>query len=127
MGAKQLELFEPINEKAVQMTVIRELKLFKALKVQIENRKEREAAGMGQLFPSLRSQQQANEMKFRQMKRALDHSLDEEERKIIEMKYLSSTKMKDVTIYLELGLKKDPYYDRKKSALLNLATALGII
>jgi len=35
--------------------------------------------------------------------------------------------MNDLNIYLELGLKKDMYYMKKRSAILNLATALGMI
>ncbi|OMI32648.1 ArpU family transcriptional regulator, partial [Bacillus swezeyi] len=102
-------------------------KRYKALKVQLENRKEREAAGMTGLFPRLRDQHCINELKVCQIDRALKQSLDDDELKIIKAKYLSSKKIKDIEIYMEMGLKKDKYYQIKRQAIDNLATALGII
>ncbi|MDU0069792.1 MULTISPECIES: ArpU family phage packaging/lysis transcriptional regulator [Bacillus] len=46
---------------------------------------------------------------------------------IIKAKYLSSKKIKDIEIYMEMGLKKDKYYQIKRQAMYNLAIALGII
>lgn len=106
MSATQLTFLPPIDEKEVRNTMIRELKRYKALKVQIENRKEREAAGMNNLFPQLRDQHSLNELKVCQMDRALKQSLDDE-LKIIKAKYLSPQKIKDIEIYMEMGLKKD--------------------
>nr|WP_240909212.1 hypothetical protein [Bacillus paralicheniformis] len=37
------------------------------------------------------------------------------------------SKIKDIEIYMEMGLKKDKYYQVKLQAIYNLATALGII
>ena len=54
MSATQLTFLPPIDEKEVRNTIIKELKRYKALKVQLENRKEREEAGMNNLFPQLR-------------------------------------------------------------------------
>ncbi|MBS4162093.1 ArpU family transcriptional regulator, partial [Klebsiella pneumoniae] len=116
-----------IDEKEVRNTIIRELKRYKALKVQLENRKEREAAGLNHLFQQLRDQHSLNELKVCQMDRALKQSLDNDELKIIKAKYLSSQKIKDIEIYMEMGLKKDKYYQVKRRAIYNLATALGII
>ncbi|MEC0715378.1 ArpU family phage packaging/lysis transcriptional regulator [Bacillus licheniformis] len=127
MSATQLAFLPPIDEKEVRNTIIRELKRYKALKVQIENRKEREAAGMNNLFPKLRDQHSLNELKVCQMDRALKQSLDDDELKIIKAKYLSPQKIKDIEIYMEMGLKKDKYYQVKRRAIYNLATALGII
>ncbi|MEC0761376.1 ArpU family phage packaging/lysis transcriptional regulator, partial [Bacillus haynesii] len=109
MSATQLTFLPPIDEKEVRNTMIRELKRYKALKVQIENRKEREAAGMNNLFPQLRDQYSLNELKVCQMDRALKQSLDDDELKIIKAKYLSPQKIKDIEIYMEMGLKKDKY------------------
>ncbi|MED4304044.1 ArpU family phage packaging/lysis transcriptional regulator [Bacillus licheniformis] len=117
----------PIDEKEVRNTIIRELKRYKALKVQLENRKEREAAGMNNLFLQLRDQHSLNELKVCQMDRALKQSLDGDELKIIKAKYLSPQKIKDIEIYMEMGLKKDKCYQIKRRAIYNLATALGII
>ncbi|MFO6495830.1 MULTISPECIES: hypothetical protein [Bacillus] len=44
--------------------------------------------------------------------------------KTIKTKYLSSKKIKDIEIDLEMGLKKDKL---KRQAIYNLVTALGII
>lgn len=44
MLAEKLSFLPPIDEKDVRNTIIKELKRYKALKVQLENRKEREAA-----------------------------------------------------------------------------------
>jgi ArpU family phage transcriptional regulator len=127
MNAKQLVFFEDIDEKEVQNLIIRELRHYRALKVQIENKREREEAGIIDLFPSVRQQDLLNELKVKQIERALENSLDYIERKIIEMKYFTSLDTKDVNIYLELGLKKGKYYEKKRAAIYRLATALGII
>lgn len=68
-----------------------------------------------------------NELKVKQMERALQNSLDDEERLIIEKKYLTATRVKDINIYMELGMKKDTYYEIKQRAIYRIATALGII
>ncbi|MFA4135192.1 MULTISPECIES: ArpU family phage packaging/lysis transcriptional regulator [unclassified Brevibacillus] len=60
------------------------------------------------------------------MERALEYSLDEVERQIIEEKYLSTSRVKDINVYLDLGLTKDQYYTKKKEAIMQIATALGI-
>lgn len=127
MGCEQLEMFEEINEKEVQQIVITELRLYRALKVQIENIEEREKHGVVNLYPTIRKVSPENALKVKQMDRALVHSLDTDERKIIEMKYLSDQRVKDITIYMELGFKKDKYYETKQQAIRYLATALGII
>ena len=127
MSATQLTFLPPIDKKKVRNTIIRDLKRYKALKVQLENRKEREAAGMNNLFPQLRDQHSLNELKVCQMDRALKQSLDGDELKIIKAKYLSPQKIKDIEIYMEMGLKKDKCYQVKRRAIYNLATALGII
>lgn len=127
MGAEQLTLFEPVDEKLVRQTVIRELKNYRALKVQLANKKEREEAGVVGLFPVLRKEDNLAELKVKQIERALQHSLDEIEREIIQIKYLESKQTKDINIYMDLGLKKEKYYEKKGAAILNIATSLGII
>ncbi|PAD62743.1 ArpU family transcriptional regulator [Bacillus siamensis] len=57
----------------------------------------------------------------------LENCLDEDERSILEKKYLSSRKIKDLEIMIELGLKSDKFYQVKRQAIYNIATALGII
>ncbi|KIL23743.1 ArpU family phage packaging/lysis transcriptional regulator [Bacillus pumilus] len=127
MGAEQLSLLPAIDEKQVRNALIKELKVYRALKVKEENRKEQEANDATGLFPSLRNQEVLNELKVRQIERALENSLDEIEQDIIRMKYLTSRVVKDLEVCEELGLKKDRYYKLKKQATFNLSTALGII
>ncbi|WP_332277022.1 ArpU family phage packaging/lysis transcriptional regulator [Bacillus pumilus] len=127
MGAEQMCLLPGIDEKQVRNALIKELKVYRALKVLEENRKEQEANGATGLFPSLRNQEVLNELKVRQIERALENSLDEVEQDIIRMKYLTSRVVKDLEVCEELGLKKDRYYKLKKQATFNLSTALGII
>ena len=127
MGAEQLTLLEPVDEKLVRQTVIRELKNYRALKVQLENKKEREEAGVVGLFPVLRKEDNLAEFKVKQIERALNNAIDFIERKIVELKYLSPHEINDLNIIIELGIKKGRYYEKKKAAILRLATALGII
>lgn len=82
--------------------------------------KESVDAGIS-LCPSL------NELKVKQMERALENSLNDEECMIIEKKYLAASQTKDIHIYMELGMKKDTYYEMKQRAILRIATELGII
>ncbi|PAF33900.1 ArpU family transcriptional regulator, partial [Terribacillus saccharophilus] len=46
MDAKQLKLLLEIDEKEVQQIVIKELKQYRALKIQIENRREQQEEGV---------------------------------------------------------------------------------
>ncbi|OLP65493.1 hypothetical protein BACPU_15810 [Bacillus pumilus] len=77
MKSEQLCLLPGIDEKQVRNALIKELKVYRALKVKEENRKEQEANGATGLFPSLRNQEVLNELKVRQIERALENSLDE--------------------------------------------------
>ncbi|UDB47218.1 ArpU family transcriptional regulator [Bacillus safensis] len=124
---EQLSMFSEIDEKQVRIALIQELKLYKALKVKVENLKEQEAHGATGLFASLRNQEIFNVLKVSQIERALEYSLDEIEQDIIRMKYLTSRIVKDLEVCEELGLKKDRYYKLKKQATFKLSTALGII
>ncbi|KEF40128.1 phage transcriptional regulator, ArpU family [Schinkia azotoformans MEV2011] len=126
--ATQLSLFPDINEKEVRSVVVKELKRYKAWKVRLHNRKEQNEKGIeGNLFPKLLDNDKQNELKVKQIERALNSSLDQLERQIIEMKYLSTERQNDLNIYLELGLQKTPYYEKKKTAIFQIAESLGII
>ncbi|MED1201967.1 ArpU family phage packaging/lysis transcriptional regulator [Heyndrickxia acidicola] len=127
MGVKQLSFFSEVNEKEVRRIVGRELKQYKALKVSLENKLERQEAGIAFLYPSLHSEESKKELKVKQMERALQNALDDIEREIIKQKYLSTTRVKDINLYIEMGLTKDQYYSYKRQAILQIATALGII
>ena len=124
---EQMSMFPPIDERAVRQAVAKELKAYKALRVAEQNRKEQQEKGIDQLFPRLHASDTKNILKARQIERALQYSLDEVERQIIEEKYLSTSRVKDINIYLDLGMTKDQYYPKKKDAIFHIATALGII
>ncbi|MEH7464153.1 ArpU family transcriptional regulator [Bacillus thuringiensis] len=101
--------------------VIKELKYYKALRVRVQNRQERVEAGYAV------QEEGDHEIRFKQIERALLFALDEDERRIIEMKYLSNKKVKDTYVYNELMINRDPYYEKKGSAIRLIATALEII
>lgn len=125
MAAKQL-----IDDKTIQNEVIKQLKIYKALKVKMENKREQEEEGISDLFNVLVKSEQIdkeNILKVKQIDRALQNSLDVIERKIVEAKYLNSTEEKDIEIYLSLRLKKDKFYEKKRNAINSLAVSLGII
>ncbi|MFJ7585617.1 ArpU family phage packaging/lysis transcriptional regulator [Bacillus cereus] len=124
----QLSFFPDIDEKEVRSIVVKELKKYKALKIQQKNKLELNEKGIqGNIFPKLLQNDLENELKVIQMERALNNSLDQLERQIIEMKYLSKEKQNDLSIYLDLGLQKKQYYEKKKTAIFMIATAIGII
>ncbi|MCM3165113.1 ArpU family phage packaging/lysis transcriptional regulator [Metabacillus litoralis] len=54
-------------------------------------------------------------------------ALDEIEREIIHRKYLVSQPDKDITIYMDLGIKKNVFYSKKNSAHKKIADVLGLI
>jgi ArpU family phage transcriptional regulator len=98
------------------------------LKVWMENQKEViQAEADGPLFPILSKTEKQNELKYKQIQRTLDFALDDIEREIITQKYLDPSRPTDLFIYLELGMKKEAYYKKKKSAIYSMAKALGII
>ncbi|MBN6186336.1 ArpU family transcriptional regulator [Aneurinibacillus sp. BA2021] len=127
MVAEQLSFLQAVNEKEVRKVVAQELKKYKALRVAVQNRKEQEEYGVGGLFPTLCESDKQKEMKVRQIERALTYTLDEIERRIIEEKYLGTSRVKDISLYLDMGLTKDQYYAKKKEAISQIATALRII
>ncbi|WP_301170418.1 ArpU family phage packaging/lysis transcriptional regulator [Brevibacillus nitrificans] len=124
---EQMSFLQPVNETEVRKAVVKELKEYKALRVAVQNKQELKEKGIGQLFPRLQQTETINELKAKQIERALQYSLDEIERRIVEEKYLSTSRVKDITVYIELNLTKDQYYERKKDAIAQIARALGMI
>ena len=121
-----LSIMDKETEKKIQKVVISILKEHRALKVRFGDDVVQQQ-GEIDLFPEICNTKQINQMKYRQVEKALKYSLDEDERNIIEMKYLSDQKLRDDYIYHELLIKKDSYYEKKKNALRLIATALGLI
>ena len=123
---EQMSFFEDIDAREMRRLVVKELKNYKALQVRMKNRQERNEAGYAVLFPKMKDDQ-IHEIKFRQIERALQNSLDEDQREIIKMKYLGDKKINDSYVYNELMIKRDDFYEKKGSAIRLIATALEII
>ncbi|MEW9576727.1 ArpU family transcriptional regulator [Bacillus toyonensis] len=127
---EQLAFFPEItNEeyKQIQKIVAKELFNYKALEVRMKNQEECINESI-QLFPELRDTRKLNDYKYKQIKRALKHSLDIEQRDIIERKYLKNTGwVSDKNVKAQMMLQNDWYYFQKKNAIMAIATALRII
>lgn len=126
---KQLSLLPVMDremEKQVQKEVASILKEYRALKTRFDNELEQQQEGIS-LFPEIRNTRHVSNIKFKQIEKTLHYCLDEDEVKIITMKYLSNKKLKDDYIYNELLMKKDAFYTKKKNAIRLIATALGMI
>ena len=123
----QLSFFPEVDEKKVRSIVVKELKLYRALKIQQLNKKELNARGITiDIFPKLNDNDKEKKMKVLHMERALNN-LDNIERTIIEKKYLSIERQNDINIYLDLFLQKTSYYEKKKQAIFMIAHCLNII
>ncbi|PDZ02663.1 ArpU family transcriptional regulator [Bacillus cereus] len=123
----QLSFFEDIDEKEMRRLVVKELKNYKALCVRIKNQEEQAQAGCAVLFPKIKGDDKNHEIRFKQIERTLQNALDKDQRQIIELKYLGNEKVKDSYVYNELMMRRDKFYENKKSAIWLIATALGII
>lgn len=126
---EQLAFFPEINDKEyklIQKAVVKVLRDYKALAVRMENQSECERESI-QLFPELRDTRKINDYKYLQIKRALEHSLDPEQKEIIERKYLNYGLMSDKAIKAQMILENNWYYYQKKNAIMAIATALRII
>ncbi|PGK43982.1 ArpU family transcriptional regulator [Bacillus anthracis] len=122
----QLSFFKHIEEKEIRPFVIEELRKYRVLRVRFQNQQERTELGAELLFPELK-QVDKHELKYRQLKRAFEEALDEDEQRIPEMKYMSIKELNDDYIYTVLGMKRGKFYRKRKSGIVNLATALGMI
>lgn len=102
------------------------LKYYKALCVWIINKQELEDNGIDYLFPCL-IDKRAEELKlltYKAINKAISE-MDDTERLIIHKKFLSTSKITDKDIYLEIGVKKDKYYQIKKSAVNKIVEELN--
>ncbi|PEA01242.1 ArpU family phage packaging/lysis transcriptional regulator [Bacillus cereus] len=123
MGQKQL-----MTEDRIRNEVIKALQDYRVLKVKFHNQQERAVLGAELLFPELRTQGNDKKyIRYIQIKRALEEALDEDERKILEMKYMNTRILNDDYIYTVIGIKRATFYRKKKSAINNFADALSII
>ncbi|EEL78797.1 Phage transcriptional regulator, ArpU family subfamily [Bacillus cereus AH1271] len=110
--------------------VIKALQKYRVLKVKFHNKQEREELGVDILFSELRviraedPEERRKYIQYTQIKRALEEALDEDERKILEMKYMNTSKVNDDYIYTIIGISRATFYKKKKKAVINFADAL---
>ncbi|MGH0945569.1 ArpU family phage packaging/lysis transcriptional regulator [Bacillus mycoides] len=121
---RQLTLLPDIDDKKVQKEVVSVLKEYRALKMRFSNDVEQEGIS---LFPELRDSRNASKWKVQQVERALNEILDDDERDIIEKKFLTNKHVKDLYVKNELMMKNSYFYEKKRSAIKLIATTLGII
>ncbi|MEK3933589.1 ArpU family phage packaging/lysis transcriptional regulator [Bacillus sp. FSL R7-0642] len=121
---EQLTLLPQIDDKKVQKEVVSILKEYRALKMRFNNEVEQEGIS---LFPELRNSKMMSQFKVRQIEKVLDDILDDDERSIISMKFLTNKPVKDSFVQNELMISNSYFYAKKKSAIKLVATALGII
>lgn len=123
----QLSIFPDVDEKEIRREVARQLKIYKAYKVAVENKIEQIKEGAEGIFPILNDEQTNKPIIVRQIDRALENALNDIEREVIERTYLAKNRTKDITVYMDMGLTKDQFYIYKGNAIKLIATALGII
>ncbi|PGD58119.1 ArpU family transcriptional regulator [Bacillus wiedmannii] len=121
---EQLTLLPAIDDKKVQKEVVSILKEYRALKMRFNNEVEQEGIS---LFPELRNSKTMSQFKVKQIEKVLDDILDDDERSIISMKFLTNKSVKDSFVQNELMISNSYFYAKKKSAIKLVATALGII
>jgi len=125
LGQKQL-----ITEKTIRPYVIEALQEYRVLKVKYQNRKERKDHGVELLFTELEiNEEEENKdyLRYIQIKRTLEEALDEDQKSILEMKYMNIKLLNDDYIYTVLGLHKRTFYRKRKKAVLSVAKSLGMI
>ncbi|MEC5238540.1 ArpU family phage packaging/lysis transcriptional regulator [Bacillus sp. FSL R9-9530] len=121
---EQLSLLPAIDDNKVQKEVVSILKEYGTLKMRFNNEVEQEGIS---LFPELRNSKTMSQFKVRQIEKVPDDILDDDERSIISMKFLTNKSVKDSFVQNELMISNSYFYTKKKSAIKLVATALGII
>ncbi|PGY28472.1 ArpU family transcriptional regulator [Bacillus cereus] len=114
-----------VNEKEIRPFVIEVLRDYRVLKVKFQNIQERTEFGAELLFPEFRKSTD-DEIRYRQLKRAFEEALDEDEQQILNMKYMNHKELNDEYIYTMLGMKRGKYYRKRKSGVLRFAKALSM-
>ncbi|MGN4668099.1 ArpU family transcriptional regulator [Bacillus cereus group sp. MYBK234-1] len=123
---EQLSFFTYVNEKELRSFVIKELKKSKVLHVLFSNQRERREVGVDILFPELRKID-IHELKYRQLHRAFEHALDQDEQRILKIIYMIATELNGDYIYTVLGMKRGRFYRKRNLEILNFVTELEII
>ncbi|PEM28965.1 ArpU family transcriptional regulator [Bacillus wiedmannii] len=115
-----------VNEKEIRPFVIEVLRDYRVLKVKFQNIQERTEFGVELLFPELRKSTD-DEIRYRQLKRAFEEALDEDEQRVLQAKYMSGKEVNNDYLATMLGMKEGKFYRKRKSGIINFAKALNMI
>ncbi|PFS62552.1 ArpU family transcriptional regulator [Bacillus cereus] len=115
-----------VNEKDIRPFVIEELRDYRVLKVKFKNIEEQAAFGVELLFPELRKCTE-DEIRYRQLKRAFEEALDEDEQRVLEAKYMSGKEVNNDYLATMLGMREGKFYRKRKSGIIRFARALNMI
>ncbi|MED2798352.1 ArpU family transcriptional regulator [Bacillus thuringiensis] len=91
----------------IQKEVLKALFNYRALKVRIINQEECAAENISSPFVKIRNTKKIKDIKYIQMKRALEHALDPEQREIIERKYLNNGLMSDKAVKAQMMMENN--------------------
>lgn len=92
-----------INEKEIRPFVIEVLRDYRVLKVKFQNIQEQTEFGTELLFPELRKSTD-DEVRYRQLKRAFEDALDEDEQRVLQAKYMSGKEVNNDYLATVLGI-----------------------
>lgn len=118
--------YRHVNEKGIRPFVIEVLRDYRVLKVKFQNIQERTEFGVELLFPELRKSTD-DEIRYRQLKRAFEEALDEDEQRVLQAKYMSGKEVNNDYLATMLGMKEGKFYRKRKSGIINFAKALNMI
>ncbi|MGE6598003.1 ArpU family transcriptional regulator [Bacillus proteolyticus] len=97
-----------VNEKEIRPFVIEELQEYRVLKVKFKNIEEQAEFGVALLFPEIRKCTE-DEIRYRQLKRAFEEALDEDEQRVLEAKYMSGKEVNNDYLATVLGMKEGKF------------------
>lgn len=105
--------------KSISKEVEGILKLYKALRVVVKNRRELLEHGVPHLFNKLMDTEAKTNSMYQAIYDAIN-KLNDKERIIIENRYLVSEIKNDSDVYQELGFNKEQYYKHKNQVIKKL-------
>lgn len=115
-----------VNEKEIRPFVIGVLLDYRVLKVKFKNIEEQTEFGAELLFPELKKSTKG-EIRYRQLQRAFEEALDEDEQRVLQAKYVSGNEVNNDYFAMMLSMKEGKFYRKRKSGIINFAKALNMI
>lgn len=116
-----------MDYKEIQRIVTKQLKNYKVYKVALQNKEELARLGILNTFPVIADNDFRKSIVVKQIDRVLNNGLNDIERELIERRFLAKDQVNDITVYMDMGIRKDQYYIYKKEAIKSIALALGMI